>query len=489
MGSASSLLLGSGATGPTAKTGGPAHASAWAGSLAGAVLFGMSIAVSCSPEGVEPVELASREGIEPEVLALIDSSVETVRRDTANAAAHRRLAWSFEANQFWDEAARTYAAVLALDPGDHLSRLHRSLVLGEIGHDDEAFAELEKAAAALRDVPAAQFRLGLALLEVDRLDEAQECFGAVLAMLPRAPHAPYGLGLVAQAKGDSELARGHLERALNAAPGEPRVMFALGRAYQALGHEDLARTYLSRGAGGAEMAVADPYSPKIEVLGRSSAVRLARAERLRGRGLLDQAISVLRQALVADPTDKTAMSSLSLLLIEAERFDEAQEVIQDHLDQYPDAPYAYYDRSILHGARGELSEAVRAAERAVEMAPDMMSVRKQYGVALARSGAHSAAYFQFTEAVRLGSSEAAVQRELARLSLLMELPDKAAEHFRTSLSTEPLDAIVHLNLVMALGDAGRADEAREAFVAMRRAVPNHKAVSKALEYLQLRGIQ
>jgi Flp pilus assembly protein TadD len=276
---------------------------------------------------------------------------------------------------------------------------------------------------------------------------------------------------------------------LKVAPGEPRILFALGQTYQTLGHEDLAKTYLMRGAGGGEFQLPDPFGPHIDEFARSRAARLDRASRLRSSARFDQSIAVVRQVLDADPTDEIAMTSLTQVLIEAGRHEEAAKAIDEHLRQYPDAADAYYHLSIVHCAHGDVSQAVRAAGRAVELAPDLMPMRKQYGVALARSGAHADAYFQISEAVRLGASEAAMQRELARLCMLQELPDMAVGHFRASLEIEPLDPIVHLNLIIALGDAGRADEAEQALAVMVRAVPSHRAVDKAVEYLKSRGIR
>jgi tetratricopeptide (TPR) repeat protein len=454
-----------------------------------ALMLSIGGAPSCGPTGIEPVGLASRDSVERDVLTLIDSSTEIVLRDAADPEAHRRLAWSFEANGFWDEAARSYDSVLKLDAKDHLSRLHRSIALGEIGRDDEALAELEKAAAALPDIPAVQFRLGLARLEVGRLDDAKRCFEVVLARLPDAPHAPYGLGRVAQARGKPEIARTYFERALKAAPGESRILFALGQTYQALGREDLAKTYLTRGAGGSEIQLPDPFGPNIEEFARSRTARLERASRLRSNARFDQALAVVGQILADDPTDEIALTCMTQVLIEADRHEEAAKVIDEHLRQNPDAAQAHYHLSMVLCARGEATQAVRAARRAVELAPDLMPMRKQYGVALAQSGAYSDAYFQISEAVRLGANEAAMQRELARLCLLQKLPDMAAEHLRAALEIDPLDPIVHLNLIIALGDAGRADEARQAFAAMGRAVPNHRAVDKAVEYLESRGIR
>ena len=443
---------------------------------------------SCGPAGLDPVELASRNAVEPEVLTLVDEAIDQVSLAPASADAHRTLAWSFEANGLFDEAARCYANVLELEPGDDLSRFHRSIVLGEIGRDEEALVELQRAGEALPSSAPVQFRLGLARLSQEQLEAAERSFDAVVAALPGAPHGYYGRGRVALRKGDPDTALTRLEYARKLAPNEPAILYGMGQAYRALGKDELAKMYLTRGARGGDLRLPDPFTEEIERRGRTRNARLARATKLTDRGEFRPAIELLDQILSVDPGDETALTNLSSVLIEAGEHRRAAAVLERHLSLYPSSYAVYHNLSLLHASAGETSKAVLHAGRAVGLAPELVGLRLQYGTVLASAGAHAQAYQQFSEAAKLGAAEAAVQRELGRLSLEQKRPSRAAQHFRAALAVEPLDPIVNLNLVIALGDAGHVDEARTAFTQMSRRVPGHRALGKAREYLTAKGL-
>ncbi|WP_424811919.1 tetratricopeptide repeat protein [Roseococcus sp. YIM B11640] len=133
------------------------------------------------------------------------------------------------------DAVPLLEAALVAEPEHALARLNLGMALMDIGRLDSCEPHLQEAAAALPHMAEPQFRLGrLAHLRGD-LAAARQGYEA--ALLRRGDHVPAlaGLGVVEQAEGRPLQAEALLREALLHAPGDSSVMLELARSRMSRG--------------------------------------------------------------------------------------------------------------------------------------------------------------------------------------------------------------------------------------------------------------
>jgi Flp pilus assembly protein TadD len=86
--------------------------------------------------------------------------------------------------------------------------------------------------------------LGMAYLQVGRVNEADRTFRAITALNDRHGPAHDGLGLVAIQRGDAVAARLEFERAVELDPEDLKALLDLGILYQNTGNKEQALHYL-----------------------------------------------------------------------------------------------------------------------------------------------------------------------------------------------------------------------------------------------------
>lgn len=116
--------------------------------------------------------------------------------------AHLGLAKSLLAEKKLDPAVAEFAAYLELAPNDNAVRIERASALIDLGKDDDALAELDRAAAAgPESAPALKLRSQI-YWEKKRLDDAISVLEKAAALSPADPDIPARLGRVYMAKKD-----------------------------------------------------------------------------------------------------------------------------------------------------------------------------------------------------------------------------------------------------------------------------------------------
>jgi tetratricopeptide (TPR) repeat protein len=86
--------------------------------------------------------------------------------------------------------------------------------------------------------------LGMAYMQLGRIDDADRTFRAIVAQDDRYAGAHDGLGLVAAARKDIQTARREFEKAVELNPDEAKALLDLGILYQNMGNREQALHYL-----------------------------------------------------------------------------------------------------------------------------------------------------------------------------------------------------------------------------------------------------
>lgn len=236
--------------------------------------------------------------------------------------------------------------------------------------------------------------------------------------LPEAWRNELRNGLESLSRGEFEHAEACFARAHQQAPDRPEVCFALGR------------------------------------------------ERLR-QGRIDEAESLLRDAVAGDPALLSAATALARCLgLHRSRFEEAHEVLDEAMHRHGPSSLIDVVRAEILLDEGRMCEAREAAEQAIAAEDDPTSttceaaraalarIHNQDGIALAQGGALEQALFSFKRAADLDPrwSSPRVNMGAAFASLGKRQPARAA--FEAAAELDPGSALARFNLGLLSREEG-----------------------------------
>src|ERR1700730_5104388 len=196
------------------------------------------------------------------------------------------------------------------------------------GRPADAIAPLRDAALLQPSNSIIQHDLGLACLEVGRIPDAIAALQRAVASNPRYTDAHFRLGIALEKLGNIGGAIAAYDRATKLLPSLTEAWFRAGALVYILGHLDEALGCFRRAAVSG---------------GRTNFGRLGRARALLIEDRNHEAEQVLRETLVADPTNAMAYELLGNLLSEFGRFDEARACFERAIAIAPLLAGSYYD--------------------------------------------------------------------------------------------------------------------------------------------------
>ena len=196
------------------------------------------------------------------------------------------------------------------------------------GRPADAIAPLRDAARLQPSNAIIQHDLGLACLEVDRVTDAIAAFQRAVASDPRYTDAYFRLGIALEKLGNISGALAAYDRATKLLPSLTEAWFRAGALVYTLGHVGEAIGCFRRAAATGS---------------RTSFGRLGKARALVIEDRNQEAEEVLREMLVADPTNAMAYDLLGSVLSELGRFDEARACFERTVAIAPMLAGSYYD--------------------------------------------------------------------------------------------------------------------------------------------------
>jgi tetratricopeptide (TPR) repeat protein len=213
------------------------------------------------------------------------------------------------------------------------------------GRPTDAIAPLRDAALLQPSNATIQHDLGLACLEVGRIPEAIAALQRAVASNPRYTDAHFRLGIALEKLGDIGGALAAYDHATKLLPSLTEAWFRAGALVYTLGHVGEAIGCFRRAAATG---------------GRSSFGRLGMTRALVIEDRNQEAEQVLREMLVADPTNAMAYDLLGSALSELGRFDEARACFERTVAIAPMLAGSYYDlvrcRLVTSADKGLLQE-------------------------------------------------------------------------------------------------------------------------------------
>jgi len=443
-----------------------------------ALVLTLLLAGACREKpSLDPVSLAQTGAIDPEVLALAQEKSEAVRRDPSNARLHGSLGLVYEANGLHEAAEKSFENAARLDPGEPLWRYHRAISLREVGRTDEATALLRECAAELVSVPAAQHRLGLALLDAGDLPGALAAFRGAQAGNPDQPEVLVGIAAVDLAQGDPSAAVPLLEQVLAADPGYKQAHYLLGLAFRALSRETEAADQLALGLDGQARYLDDPLSAELRTYLVNSVGQFAAASDLFAAGQYAASLALCERILKKQPDDKNVLIKAGAAALELARYDRAFELLNRAL-ALDEAEYRVHTNLAECYLRSQrLDEAMQHADRAIELAPETARARTVRARILANRGRFEEAYVELKQAVQLNARNAMTHVALTEVCAQLGRTDEALTWCRSAVRLDPSYLPARFNLALLTLRSGDVDGAAVMIAELDRMAKDHPRVA------------
>jgi tetratricopeptide (TPR) repeat protein len=313
--------------------------------------------------------------------------------------------------------------------------------------------------------------MGKLLMAATYLDAAESCYRNASTLAPRDARWAYYLGHLYKSKGPIARSVASFERALELRPDDVATLVWLGEGYLAQGRfGDAESTFAKASSRDSKSAAA---------LAGSGRTALARKDFAR-------AVRMLEQALEIEPRASGLHYSLAMayrglgdasraqahLSLKGDIEPRPPDPLMWELDDLLESAQAYNARGARALAAGDGKAAAGFFRRAVELAPENLSLREQLGTALFRIGDRRAAAEQFELILRQSPQDA---RALFNLGVLDESggrTEEATDRFRAALKQEPGHAQARVRLAAVLQRSGKTKEALDHYEKALEADPS-----------------
>lgn len=315
------------------------------------------------------------------------------------------------------EARSAYARAASLPPQDGPSWLRVGDLARRLHQDDEAAGAYERAVAVDPDLVEGWIALGDLAASRNRPAEAERAFGRATALAPERRDLWKALGEARRSLNNPSGAADAFAEAAERAGNDPAEALFLGTVLLELDRPREAAGILNAGLA------KTPHDPALLV---------SAAEASRRGGDIAAAETHLRNAVAADGASADAWKALGLLLLDANRPDQA----------------------------------LSALERAASLHPDDVPLRKHLGIALARTGHPAEAEETLLRAAAAAPDDGEILLALGDVRLGADTPrDALAAYLDAARKDESLAAKALVGQGKALLALGRTNEAAGAFFA------------------------
>lgn len=309
------------------------------------------------------------------------------------------------------------------------------VLVGDLHLSRARIADAEKAfTAALKLAPgdaAAQRGLADALFEAGRFSEAQTRYGAALQSAPDSLEAGIGVVRCKLQLEDIEEASAAVERLMKAHPDSTVVNYWLGRAKDRAGNRE---------------AALKAYEKAIS---------------------LNQPGSDLVQAYV----------SLSRLLGQQGRAEEAGVVMSQAEERFPDDPLVYEAMAEMSSERGSFDDAIADYDKALELDPGNLGLRFQRGIVLRKARRFDEAEKEFEAVAQVSKDYPGLALELGNLYDASGKSEAALAAYQSALDAAPNDLDLQLRVACGKANARQSKAALDQIQKVYAERPNSAEVN------------
>ncbi|PKM45594.1 MAG: hypothetical protein CVV05_04840 [Gammaproteobacteria bacterium HGW-Gammaproteobacteria-1] len=389
------------------------------------------------------------------------------RGDDGNAVfAYANLAYLVEE---YPLALQQIDRLLAVQPGMPRALVLKANVMRKMGRDDDALAAYRTALDAQPKDSALRLGYARMLVDMERLPAAREQFRVLGKQLPDNADVAYAEGLLAMQAGDLDQAEKHFKRLLKLGQRGDEAAYALGQIAETRNRPAEALQWYGQVTDGNNYL--DAMVRSAVLIGRQQGLPAAR-EYLHNIEL------------------QTSQQELRLRMVEAELLrdagqrEEAQQVYDDALAQFPDNIELLYARAMNAEGMGRLDLLERDLGAILKQDPDNVQALNALGYTLAdRTDRYQEAYDLVRRAYEQRPDDPAIIDSMGWAAFRLGRLAEAEKYLRQALDLH-FDAEIAAHLGEVLWAAGRRDEARQVWQDALKRNPDHALLKQVIERFQ-----
>lgn len=320
------------------------------------------------------------------------------------------------------DAATFFRRGVSLLPDHEAGHYFLGLALEKAGQTDEAIKEYEEAIRYNEYSAPSHSRIGQLLMDKDP-QRARQHFEAALKILPRDARAHYALGQLALQAGNAQEALDSLNEAIRIFPIYVDALRAAAEAARSLGREDEAAAFERRAAaGGRPPPIIDPLYGRLLDAGMDLPLMIQMAMQAAEQRDFERADERLLKAIAMDSGDG-ARIALASVRIRQGKLDEAATMARAALDANPESGPANILMAEVLLSQRKPQEAIPFLRKAIELDANDARAHFVLGSALRRAGDTPGAKAAFERVVAILPSYADAWEAL--VAIAMEKRDQA----------------------------------------------------------------
>ena len=206
----------------------------------------------------------------------------------------------------------------------------------------------------------------------------------------------------------------------------------------------------------------------------------ARGAELEHKGQYAEAEREYRAALLLDSQNADIYVSLSHILDQQKKWDDAASAAREALRLNPNDEWAHSFLGIALGEKGDTDSAIAEFQEALRLNPKNENAHGLLGVALGNKSDWDGAIAEYREVLRLNPNNEAAHAALGDALGKKRDLDGAIEEYRAALRCDPAFYPAHYNLAYELEHLGRREEAVAEYRAALRFKPDLAAAKQHL---------
>jgi tetratricopeptide (TPR) repeat protein len=373
------------------------------------------------------------EGLDPEVVAVIDKARADVEAQPKSGAAWGHLGMVLFAQDMYEPCVPILAEAERLDPRNPRWPYFQGLAL-VLERPEDGIAALERAAAIRPRPLAVRLRLAEQCLKLDRLDEADRLCREVLADYSDNARALLGRGEILSRRGQWREAVEPLKKAAEQVTARHSARVALAEAYSRLGETAAAEVERkSAAATPPDLPWADPFLIEAKKLQTGLQPRIDQAMQLSNDGYAEEALTLIGQVLHDHPESDEAHLTRAKLLIRAKQLGAAEGELRQAIALNPNLVEGHFLLGGILLTQQDYAGAESSYERAAELKPTYGLAHFNLGLCLLQEGNKDRALEAFRQAVRYRPELASAHLELGDLLLKSGKVEEAITHLEDAV--------------------------------------------------------
>ena len=164
------------------------------------------------------------------------------------------------------------------------------------------------------------------------------------------------------------------------------------------------------------------------------------------------------------PYRTTAVNRLIQLYITNRRYAEAEKLIQERMQQYPDDSTLLVQLAELYQKQNDYSKALELYRKAIKQNPNNTNLRKKLGTLYAETGKTAQAVDEWKKLVTAGANQPDRHQQLGTIYLSHKMYPEAIAAYQEAIRLNPQDSSLYTQLAAAYKIQGKIQEAADVYI-------------------------